>query len=391
MTTGHPRSEDGSASDSDAGWMRQALVLAERSIGLASPNPVVGCVLVNDGRLVGQGAHVYEKLDHAEIVALRQAGDQARGATAYVTLEPCSHTGRTGPCADALIRAGIARVVVATTDPNPGVSGRGIERLRAAGILLTHGVLAEPARRLNDGFARYIRHKLPLVTLKAGLSLDGRIAPQPQSRPTVAAVTYLTSPHSLAAVHRMRHGADAVLTGIGTVLSDDPLLTDRSGLARRRPLLRVVLDTALRLPLDARLVAGAQQDVLVYTAEGGSAKAEALRAAGVMIEQVPRSPAGAGLDLRPVLRSLGERRGIVNLLAEGGSRLNRVLLGDQLVDKLCLFYAPILLGDQAIPLLAGADGLQPSLAGVTLTQSGADFRLEAYLRDPWSPDATGPP
>jgi diaminohydroxyphosphoribosylaminopyrimidine deaminase/5-amino-6-(5-phosphoribosylamino)uracil reductase len=374
---GHSDSED-----EDARWMRQALTLAENSLGLASPNPVVGCVLVKDAVEIGHGAHIYDNLDHAEIVALKQAGEQARGVTAYVTLEPCSHTGRTGPCADALIRAGVARVVVATVDPNPIVSGRGIARLREAGIEVASGVLAEQARALNDGFAHFIRRKSPFVTLKAGLSLDGRIAPGPPSPSAPAATVYLTSPESLARVQRMRHAADAVLSGIGTVLHDDPLLTDRSGLPRRRTLLRVVLDSSLRLPLDSRLVAGAQGDLLLYTANAGSARAEALRNAGVEIEEVGVKEGTALPDLQAVLRSLGERE-IVNLLAEGGSRLNRVLLEEQLVDKLCLFYAPLFLGELGVPMVAGPGILRPQMSARSLTRFGDDFCFEAYLRDPW--------
>ena len=372
-----------SAPSADTRWMRQALTLAENSIGLASPNPVVGCILVKGDIAVGRGAHLYDQLDHAEIVALREAGEQARGATAYVTLEPCSHTGRTGPCAEALVRAGVARVVAATVDPNPEVSGRGMALLRAAGIPVTLGVLADQARRLNNGFARYIRRKLPFVTLKAGLSLDGRIAPAPQESGAPGSTVYLTSAHSLVAVQRMRHASDALLTGIGTVLHDNPLLTDRSGRPRRRALLRVVLDSALRLPVDSRLVASARGDLLVFTADASGPRAEALRSAGVEIEQVRTVEGGPRLDLRPVLVSLGERRGIVNLLAEGGSRLNRALLAEELVDKLCLFYAPVFLGEDAVPLVAGAGSLHPEMGAPTITRSGDDFCFEALLRDPW--------
>ncbi len=368
----------------DEHWMRQALALATETIGLASPNPVVGCVLVRgEGAVVGRGAHVYDQLDHAEIVALKEAGAEARGAIAYVTLEPCSHTGRTGPCAEALVRAGVARVVVATEDPNPAVSGGGLVRLREAGVAVTVGVLAEQARQINDGFARHIRRGLPFVTLKAGLSLDGRIAPAPAERLGSAGTIYLTSPHSLVAVQRMRHGSDAVLTGIGTVLADDPLLTDRSGLLRRRALLRVILDPALRLPVASQLVSSAGGDVLVYTADAKTGRAEALREAGVEVEQAPVVEGGSRLDLGAILRLLGERRGVVNLLAEGGSRLNRTLLGEALVDKLCLFYAPMFLGEQGVPLVAGAGSLHPEMALASLTRSGDDFCFEAYLRDPW--------
>jgi diaminohydroxyphosphoribosylaminopyrimidine deaminase/5-amino-6-(5-phosphoribosylamino)uracil reductase len=381
--------------------MRQALLLAENAVGLASPNPTVGCVIVRNGVLVGRGAHLYDHLDHAEVVALREAGELARSATAYVTLEPCSHTGRTGPCADALVRAGVSRVVVATGDPNPLVSGSGLTRLRDAGIDVTVGVLADHARQLNDGFARFIRYNLPFVTLKAGLSLDGRIAPAPPDPPTDAppATIYLTSPRSLVAVQRMRHASDAVLTGIGTVLKDNPLLTDRSGLPRRRPLLRIVLDSDLRLPLHSRLVESTQDDVLVYTANASTDKADQLRHAGVQIEPVDYAPltpevepllparpdptpVRRQLDLRAILTSLANRK-LLNLLVEGGSHLNRALLTQDHVDKLRLFYAPLFLGEAAVPLIAGPGSLHPELHRSALTHSGDDFCFEAHLRDPW--------
>src|SRR5580704_4485021 len=210
----------------DERWMNEALDLAQRSVGRASPNPAVGCMLVKAEAMVGQGFHEYDLRDHAEIVALRMAGGETRGATAYVTLEPCCTTGRTGPCTEALIEAGVARVVVATTDPNPAVNGQGIERLRAAGITVAAGFQAQRARELNDGFARHVRTGLPFVTLKAGLSLDGRIAPAPGKAPTGAPVI-LTGEPSRSAVQKLRHASDALITGINTVLLDDPLLTDR--------------------------------------------------------------------------------------------------------------------------------------------------------------------
>ncbi len=377
----------------DLRWMRQALLLAEGSVGLASPNPRVGCVVVKHGMAVGRGAHLYDSKDHAEIVALREAGEQARGATAYVTLEPCAHTGRTGPCALALRQAGVARVVVATGDPNPLVNGQGIGLLREAGIAVTVGVLPEPARALNDGFARWIRRRIPFVTLKAGVSLDGRIAPS-RSQKAAGSVAYLTGARSLLAVQKMRHASDAILTGIGTVLEDNPLLTDRSGGPRRRPLLRVVLDSQLRLPLASRLVGTAHGDLLVLTThhEDSAAHRErrlALEAAGVQVCFLNTLP-GGGLDLRAVMRLLGEQYGILNLLCEGGSRLSRALLEpvrdsgeDSIADKLCLFYAPMVLGETGVPLIAGDTPIQLELRRSATTDSGSDFRFEAYLRDPW--------
>ncbi len=386
------RGEDGPDRNPDARWMRQALLLAEGSIGLASPNPRVGCVLVKAGLVVGRGAHHYDRKDHAEVVALHEAGREARGATAYVTLEPCSHTGRTPPCADALIRAGVERVVVATGDPNPQVNGTGLNLLRSSGVAVTTGVMAEQARQLNDGFARWIQHRIPFVTLKAGISLDGRIAPARETKDP-GSVAYLTGARSLLAVQRLRHSVDAVLTGIGTVLEDNPLLTDRSGGARSRALLRVVLDSDLRLPVASRLVQTAQNDVLILTAArpgdpGHRERCLALEAVGVQVRNVAARPDGR-LQLTAVLRLLGESYGVLNLLTEGGSQLNRSLLEGEgesgpLADKLCLFYAPMFLGEAGVPLVAGALPTPIELRRFSTTESGSDFRFEAYLRDPWA-------
>ncbi len=394
--------------NADTYWMGEALRMAEASIGLASPNPRVGCVLVRRGVLVGRGAHHYDRKDHAEVVALREAGGHAREATAYVTLEPCAHTGRTPPCAEALVKAGVSRVVVATGDPNPLVAGRGLAILRDAGIATSVGTLAAPCQAINDGFARWIQAKLPFVTLKAGVSLDGRIAPPAVLRQP-GSVNYLTGARSLLAVQKMRHGSDAVLTGIGTVLADNPLLTDRSGGPRRRALLRVVLDSELRLPLGSRVLQTAQNDLLIFTRQdtrqksgqhlgqdsgqhdGASAPEHthqerrlALEAVGARVHAVASLP-GGGLDLRAVLHELAGSYGVLNLLAEGGSALNRALLDNDasLADKLCLFYAPMFLGDAGVPLIAGSLSQPVELQRSVLSESGSDFRLEAYLRDPW--------
>ncbi len=269
--------------------------------------------MVRDEIVLGQGAHHYDAYDHAEIVALKDAagrgvdvaGGGLRAATAYVTLEPCSHHGRTGPCADALIAAGVRRVVAATVDPNPLVSGRGLARLRAAGVEVVLGVDEQAARALNDGFARFIRTGTPLVTLKAALSADGMLAP-PGAQRRVGQPHWLTGIHAREEVQRMRHAADAVLTGIGTVLADDPLLTDRSGLPRRRPLLRVVLDSRLRLPLDSQLVRSANSDLLVSCgAEASAERLAALNQRGVKVHRVPDGDRLGRLDLRAVLDELG--------------------------------------------------------------------------------------
>jgi diaminohydroxyphosphoribosylaminopyrimidine deaminase/5-amino-6-(5-phosphoribosylamino)uracil reductase len=355
----------------DEQWMERALAQAEQSVGLASPNPAVGCVLVQGDDVVGEGFHEYSLFDHAEIVALKKAGSMARGATAYVTLEPCSHHGRTGPCADALLAAGIARVVVATADPNPLVHGEGIARLRAAGVEVRTGVLQEAARRLNDGFAKFITTSLPFVTMKVAATLDGRIAP------AGGAPYRITGEEARAQVHRMRHAADALLTGVGTILADDPLLTDRSYLPRRRALLRVVLDSSLRTPLDSQLVKTAQQDVLIFFSHAPAETQQAFEARGVRLLQL-------GHDRVPfadALQRLAEMK-ITNLLLEGGTGIHTTALNQGLVDKLVLFYAPSFLGGQALPMFSSVDAA-PSIHQYSLKQYGRDFAYEAYLRDPW--------
>jgi diaminohydroxyphosphoribosylaminopyrimidine deaminase/5-amino-6-(5-phosphoribosylamino)uracil reductase len=382
----------------DEGWMQRALELAQHSVGLASPNPAVGCVLVKDGVVVGVGRHEYDKRDHAEIVALKTAGEAARGATAYVTLEPCCHTGRTGPCTTALIEAGVVRVVAATTDPNPAVSGKGLERLRAAGIAVTSGVMEREARTLNDGFAKHIQTGLPFVTLKAGVSLDGRIAPAPGNAPRGAPV-FLTGEKARAQVQDMRHAADAVITGINTVLQDDPHLTDRSGLPRRRPLLRVVLDSGLRIPLDSKVVRTAQDDLLIFCTVAPTQRQRTLEALGVRVERVASMEAASdqfasgtnggaqparrsGVCLKAVMKRLGEME-ILSAILEAGGQLNASALNGGHVDKITLFYAPVFLGPNAVPLLQEAltKPLMPIPSAIACVDQ--DVRVDAYLRDPW--------
>jgi diaminohydroxyphosphoribosylaminopyrimidine deaminase / 5-amino-6-(5-phosphoribosylamino)uracil reductase len=358
--------------DVDQQWMELALKQAEQSVGLASPNPAVGCVLVRDERLVGEGFHEYDQRDHAEVVALKQAGPLARGSTAYVTLEPCSHHGRTGPCADALLAAGVTRVVVATADPNPQVHGQGIARLRAARVEVRSGVLEEPARRLNDGFARFITSSLPFVTMKVASTLDGRIAPGQRSE---TAPYWITGEPARAEVHRMRHAADAVVAGVGTILADDPLLTDRSQLRRRRPLMRVVLDSKLRTPLNSRLVKTADQDVLIFFNDATDADRTALETSGIRLVQIP------DVDMKEVLKRLGEMQ-ITSVLLEGGAEVYTSALNQRLVDKLMLFYAPRFLGGHAVPMLGSVEAIPP-IGEYSLRKIGQDFVLEAYLRNPW--------
>jgi diaminohydroxyphosphoribosylaminopyrimidine deaminase / 5-amino-6-(5-phosphoribosylamino)uracil reductase len=377
----------------DLRFMARALDLAAETISLASPNPQVGCVLAANGTILGEGAHLYDARDHAEIVALKQAaalGHTVTGATAYVTLEPCSHQGRTGPCADDLIRSGIARCVVATTDPNPLVSGQGIARLRAAGITVTVGTLAQRARDLNDPFAHFIQHRRPYVTLKAALSADGKLAPPPSARVSNQP-HWLTGPAARAQVQRLRHAADAVLTGIGTVLADDPALTDRSGLLgptgqpRRRPLLRVLLDPSLRTPLTSQLTRSIHSDLLILHApEASPDRRAALRTLGAELLPIPTTPTGR-LSLPAVLDELG-RRNLLSLLLECGSNLNGAFLTQGLVDRAILFYSQAELGDQALPFAAGIPSpflFEHSLRRVTRTTFGPDACVTGALTDPW--------
>ena len=367
--------------------MEHALALARKGVGLASPNPTVGCVIVNDGQIVGEGFHQYDWRDHAEIVALKSAKERARGATLYVTLEPCSSTGRTGPCTEAIISAGVRRVVAAIEDPNPLNSSRGFERLGLAGIEVVKDVGEDEARRLNEAFACWIRTRKPFVTLKSALTLDGQLAlPRvgkkgPRSTSKRDGSEWITSEESRAEAHRMRHASDALLTGIGTILADDPLLTDRSGLQRRRRLLRVILDSKLRLPPKSRVVQTAADDLLVFTAASlKSAKARKLQNAGVEIVQVKAKP--GQLDLRAVLTELG-RREILSGLLEAGPTLNGAALATGIVHKLFLFYAPKIAGDNRVPFAQAPSLALPPLRNTRTQAFGPDIAIEGYLRDPF--------
>ena len=327
--------------------MRAALALARRGLGNAWPNPAVGCVLVKDGRVIGRGWTQPGGRPHAETEALRRAGEAARGATAYVTLEPCSHHGRTPPCCEALAGAGIARVVMAMRDPDPRVNGRGLAMLRGAGIVVEEGLLEAEARALNAGFFRRIQAGMPVVTLKLASTLDGRIATSTgESR-------WITGEAARREVHALRARHDAILVGSGTVLADDPDLTCRIPGMERVPMLRVVADARLRTPPAARLVQGAQPaPALIITAPGHPPAAQApFIAAGADIVTVPAHAAG-GLDLPSLLRALG-RRGVTRVLAEGGAGLAAALLRQGLVDRLIWFHAPAVMGGDGHPALEG--------------------------------------
>ena len=361
----------------DIRFMQRALDLARKGVGLASPNPTVGCVIVHEGQIAGEGFHQYDWRDHAEIIALKTAGEKSSGATAYVTLEPCNFTGRTGPCTQALLNAGIARVVAATQDPNPKVAGRGFEALRTANVAVDTGVCEFEARQLNNGFACWIRTGRPFVTLKSALTLDGQLALANQRKSKQR--EWITSEESRAEVHKLRHASDAILTGIGTILADDPLLSDRSGLPRRRHLHRVILDSKLRLSPKSRVVKSADEDVIVFTsAPLKSPKARKLQDTRVELIRVP-SKRGQ-LDLKSVLRELGDRQ-ILNVLLEAGPRLNAFALSANLVDRLFLFYAPKLAGHSKAPFATGAVPRALNFHKKTFHEFGPDFAVDALLHD----------
>ncbi|MDA2914063.1 bifunctional diaminohydroxyphosphoribosylaminopyrimidine deaminase/5-amino-6-(5-phosphoribosylamino)uracil reductase RibD [Acidobacteriia bacterium AH_259_A11_L15] len=384
------------AARTDHEWMDRALELAARGEALASPNPMVGAVVVRDAEELARAFHTYAGVRHAEVLALEKAGPAARDATLYTNLEPCSHRGRTGPCVEAILQAGVARLVAAIPDPNPQVNGQGFDRLRAAGVEVLTGVREEEARRLNEAFACWVRTGRPLVTLKAGMTLDAKIAPPPSPEAPAgqaAAHRWITSEESRAQVQRLRHQHDAVLTGIGTVLADDPLLTDRCGRPRRRPLLRVVLDAGLRLPLDSQLVRTAQDDLLVFCGEDiWMGKRAKLEERGIEVIELKES--AGRISLVAVLQKLAQRQ-ITSVTLEAGTRLCTYALATDCVDKVWLFYASYFLGEEAVPFLTspkselvpseveGARSTSPglSLLHYRLHRFGPDFALEGYLRD----------
>lgn len=360
-------------------YMQQALDLAKQGQGLTSPNPTVGAVVVQNDAVVGQGFHTWAGIDHAEIVALREAGDKAHGATLYVTLEPCAHHGRTGPCADAVIRAGIKRVVAAMGDPNPQVSGQGLAKLREAGVEVEldedH---AEAALRLNEAFVHFMKTGRPLVTIKAALTLDGKIA-APQDN-----YGWITSEVARADVQQVRHLSDAILTGLGTVLQDDCLLTDRSGRERSRPLLRIVLDSQLRIPLTSKMVTGIKNNdlLVVGTSAAPAERRKALEGAGAQV--LIADGASGRTDPTQVLEYLAKER-YLSLMVEAGSKVNWAMLDTQIADKVLFYYAPKILGGMHSLPVAGGTGRQRRadailMERVTLHRVSKDeFAVEAYV------------
>ena len=364
----------GDPSENDRRMIARALELAVKGVGLVSPGPLVGCVIVDvDGNVAGEGFYVYEELKHAETVALEQAGRKTSGATAYVSLEPHAHHGRTAPCTDALIAAGIRRVVAPVEDPNPKVSGRGFEHLRAAGVEVSCGTMAREAQLLNEKYFHFMRTGRPFVHLKLATSLDGKIATRSgESR-------WITGDAARLRVQELRHEYDAILVGAGTALADNPLLTDRSGLPRRRALVRVVLDDALQLAPQSVLAETARENpVLVFT----SSNADMRRRSELENKGVEIVSDSTSRDLQYVLAELA-RRSLPSVLVEGGANVAGALLQAGLVDKVTFFIAPRLIGGSGAPSAIGGIGIDRlsdavDLERVEVTQRGNDFEITGY-------------
>ena len=379
----------------DLDYIQQTLQLAAQGKGLVSPNPLVGSVVVKDGQVIGRGFHRYAELKHAEAWALEEAGENARGATIYVNLEPCSHNGngkRTAPCVEAILKAGSRRDVASMVDPNPKVNGRGFELLRAAGVAVSTGLMEREANQLNEKYAKVVTTGLPFVHLKTACSLDGRIATK------TGESKWITGEQARAAGQALRHNYDAILVGINTVLSDDPTLTDRSGLPRHRALVRVVLDTGLRISPDSQLVKTAREIPLfvlagedeildgmgfsIYTDWGNSleerkAKLESL---GVTVIQIPAD--GAQLDLPHALREL-TKHSLTSVLIEGGAAVASSFIEQRLTDKITFFIAPkIIGGHEAKSAIEGEGVAQLSdaleLRDVIVTPRGSDIEITGY-------------
>jgi len=367
---------------SDRSYMRACIALASLGEGETSPNPMVGALLVKEGRLLGQGHHRRAGDSHAEVAALEEAGSDARGSTLYVNLEPCVHQGKTPPCTDAIIRAGVGEVVVSMKDPDLRVNGRGFRRLEEAGIRVRQGILEKEAARLNERFVKFVTTGRPFVTLKAAMSLDGWIAT------ATGESKWISSEEAREEGHRLRYQSDAILVGINTVLNDDPLLTARRGAGK--PLLRVVLDSRLRISPKARLLTNADGGrSVIYTLQmaSGVAVNRLRRLAGVEVVEVGGKP--GELDWEDVLTDLG-RRQVGGVLVEGGGRTLGSALAAGIADRVALFIAPSILGGKGVSAFSGFE--TDTLSGASRLREwswkavGSDLLVEGYIGPPkeWS-------
>jgi diaminohydroxyphosphoribosylaminopyrimidine deaminase/5-amino-6-(5-phosphoribosylamino)uracil reductase len=359
----------------DEKYMKQALALAQYAKGRTSPNPMVGAVIVRDGRVVGEGWHRKAGTPHAEIHALRQAGDLAYNASIYVTLEPCSHHGRTGPCVEALLSAGIKKVIIAMTDPNPLVAGQGIYKLRKAGIEVIEGVLASEAAKINEVFIKWISTKKPFVLLKSAMSLDGKIASY------TGHSKWITGSQSRNYVHQLRDTYDAILVGIGTVLADNPSLNTRLAYQGENPI-RVIVDSMARTPIHSNVVAdGLAQTIIAVTDKAPQEKIDALRSCGVEVIECEQK--ATGVNLSHLLKILGEKQ-ITSILIEGGATINASVLEDNLVDKINWFIAPKIIGGSGAPGPIGGKGIADVnnaklFEDIHMETMGEDILISAYV------------
>ncbi|SHF30698.1 diaminohydroxyphosphoribosylaminopyrimidine deaminase / 5-amino-6-(5-phosphoribosylamino)uracil reductase [Desulforamulus putei DSM 12395] len=363
----------------DRHYMRMALELAAKARGRTSPNPMVGAVVVKDGEVVGKGFHARAGSAHAEVVALADAGEKARGATVYVTLEPCCHHGRTGPCTEALLKAGVKRVVAAMTDPNPLVAGKGLAVLREAGVEVQSGLLQEEALRLNEVFIKYITTKRPFVVLKAATSLDGKIA-------TAAGESKWITGHAAREYgHRLRDIYDAILVGVNTILADDPSLTARLPEGRGKDPVRIIVDSAARTPTAAKVLTqlSAAHTIIATTERAPVERRASLMAAGAEVMVVPGE--GSRVDFVKLMEMLGEKE-ITSVLIEGGGQVNGAALAAGIVDKVAWFLAPKIIGGDAAPGPVRGEGIASlqdaiKLYDVSVERLGEDILVTGYTSE----------
>ena len=372
-------SKQGSLTKEDERFMRRALRLAARGIGHTSPNPVVGALVVKGGQVVGEGYHRQAGSPHAEIHALDNAGDQAKSATLYVTLEPCNHQGRTPPCTEVIVRSGVGRVVVGCTDPNPRVAGGGAEYLRRRGIKVDVGILEEDCLRLNEPFIKHVTTGLPLVIAKMAASLDGKIATH------LGDSHWISNERSRQFVHNLRHAVDAILVGVGTVVADNPQLTARLSSRKGKNPLRIILDTHLRTPVDSLVVCQTKETPTIVASgpKPYKKRREELEGKGVEVLSLPLMR--GRVSLPELLKHLGNRD-ITSLLVEGGAEVHGGFFYDNLVDKVYLFFAPkIIGGNRAVPMVGGfgvgkvAEAL--TLKNLTIRRFDDDIMVEGYMKD----------
>ena len=357
--------------------MRRALELAAKAAGRTSPNPMVGAVIVKNGRVIAEGYHKKAGRPHGEIEALRKAGKRARGAQLFVNLEPCCHQGRTPPCTEAIIESGIKEVFVGVRDPNPLIAGKGIRRLKRAGIEVHGGLLKEECRQLNEVFVKYIETGMPFVTLNSALSLDGKIAT------STGESQWITGPEARERVHRMRDQVDAILVGAGTVFKDNPRLTTRLKKGKGSNPARVILDVRAEIPLKSKVFRQARRERVIYvTARGASVfRTNKLHKAGVHTYLLPER--NGHIQLKKLIKLLGQS-GITSILVEGGGGLNASALKERIVDKVVLFLAPLIIGGESAPGVVGGGGIKSlkqalNIKGLTVTPVGADWMVEGYL------------